>query len=74
MYQVEERSTQCAFYLFFYDGKRRRSGAEYCFMESRRLLRLQIFRVVIVEVPVVAGLALDEDEGNREQNSHKCGK
>ena len=43
-------------------------------MESRRLLRLQIFRVVIVEVPVVAGLALDVDEGNREQNSHKCGK
>ena len=37
-------------------------------------MRLQIFRVVIVEIPVAAGLALDEDERDREQNGHECGE
>lgn len=37
-------------------------------------MRLQIFRVVIVEIPVAAGLALDEDERDREQNGHERGE
>lgn len=37
-------------------------------------LHLQIFRVVIVEIPVAAGLALDEDERDREQNGHERGE
>ena len=40
-------------------------------MESRRLLRLQIFRVVIVDVAVVSGLAPDKDEGEHEQDRHE---
>ena len=37
-------------------------------------MHLQIFRVVIVEIPVAAGLALDEDERDREQNGHERGE